>query len=156
MADKGMLRFRLLRDSPIAASAADDPSATMFGLQDNREQIHAGTVRPDGMIAFEFTLRVAPASDETKPPVFTGPFAFGSPRERFVYLSWQRTELPGYVNRIKARLGDIDWALVHAAQASGGTLEADMSGRKAGGGTIPVDWRLIVPEPAEPQDGEDA
>jgi hypothetical protein len=150
MADKGILKLRLLRDDPVAPSAAADPSPTLFGLQDNKEAIHPGVQREDDKYAFDFDLRVAPAVDEAKPPVFTGPFAFGTPQDRFVYLSWQRTELPGYVNRVKARLADIDWAMVRAAQESGGRLEADMSGRKAGGGKIPVVWTLVdIPEPEE-------
>jgi hypothetical protein len=156
MADKGVLKMRLLRDDPAPPSAGDDGSACRFGLQDNKEALHEGVLREDGKIAFDFDLRVAPAQDETKPPVFTGPFAFGKPQDRFVYLSWQRTELPGYVNRIKARLADIDWALVHEAQESGGRLEADMSGRKAGGGKVPVVWTLIEPIEPEPATDEPA
>jgi len=142
MADKGILKLRLLRDDPTPPSAADGED-WHFGLQDNRDALHPGTPRADGMLAFDFELRVAAAGDEGQPPVFTGPFAFGKPQDRFVYLSWQRTAGPGYVNRIKARLADIDWALVQAAQESGGRLEADMSGRKAGGGKLAVAWRLV-------------
>jgi len=141
MADKGILRLRLLRDDPTPPSP--DGGDWRFGLQDNRDALHEGVPREDGVLAFDFELRVALASDESQPPVFTGPFAFGRPQDRFVYLSWQRSAGPGYVNRIKARLADIDWALVQAAQESGGRLEADMSGRKAGGGKLPVAWRLV-------------
>lgn len=59
-----------------------------------------------------------------------------------MYLSWQRVDGGGYVNRIKARLKDMDWPLIRAAQTQGKVLEADLSGRRAGGGTVPVDWRL--------------
>jgi len=154
MAATTPLKLRLLRDDPAAPSAAADPSPCTFGLQDNKEQLHAGTINADGLYQFDFELRVASAQDESKPPVFLGPFAFGRPQDRFVYISWQRTAGPGYVNRIKARLADIDWALVHEAQESGGRLEADLSGRKAGGGKVPVVWRIVdIPEP-EPEQGE--
>jgi len=73
----------------------------------------------------------------------TGPFASGPPGARFVYLSWQRAGCGSYINRIKARLADIDWALLRQAQKEGKRLEADMSGRKAGGGTKPVAWRIV-------------
>lgn len=149
MRDQGIVRMRLLRNDPTPPNGADDPSAHRFGLQDNKEVIHPGVLREDGKFAFDFDLRVAPAEDESEPPVFTGPFAFGKPQDRFVYLSWQRTDLPGYVNRVKARLADIDWALLRGAQESGGRLEADMSGRKAGGGKVPVVWRLVDIPPAE-------
>ncbi len=141
-----VLKMRLLRDDPTPASP--DGSDYAFGLQDNKEQLHEGVLRDDGKLAFDFELRVAAAQDEAQPPVFLGPFAFGRPQDRFVYLSWQRTAGPGYVNRVKARLADIDWALVHEAQDSGGRLEADLSGRKAGGGKVPVTWRIVdIPEP---------
>jgi hypothetical protein len=71
-----------------------------------------------------------------------GPFASGPRDERFVFLSWKRVDGQGYVNRIKARLGDLDWPLVRQAQAAGKPLEADMSGRGPGGGRVPVEWRV--------------
>jgi hypothetical protein len=146
MGDKGLLRLRLLRDD--ATPPNPDGGAYRFGLQDNREVLHEGVPNADGKLAFDFALRVAAAEDESQPPVLTGSFAFGRPQDRFVYLSWQREgETPAYLNRVKARLADIDWPMIHAARESGGVLEADMSGRKAGGGKVPVRWRLVdVPE----------
>lgn len=154
MRDQGLIRMRLLRDDPLPPSAAADASPCRFGLQDNKEELHEGVLREDGKIAFDFTLRIAAAQDESAPPVFTGPFAFGRPQDRFVYLAWQRTEAPGYVNRVKARLADIDWPLLRKAMACGGTLEADMSGRKAGGGKVPVAWQIVDRQP-EPEEEED-
>jgi hypothetical protein len=149
MRDGGTIRLRLLRDS---VPPSGEGSATHFGLQDNKDVLHAGVAREDGRFAFDFELRVAAAADEERPPVFTGPFAFGKPQDRFVYLSWQRDGAPGYINRVKARLADIDWAMVRAAQSSGGRLEADLTGRKAGGGKVPVAWSLVdLPEPEAEQ-----
>ena len=150
MAATTALKLRLVRDS---AAPSPDGSAVRFGLQDNKEEIHAGVLREDGKYAFDFELRVVEAADEAAAPVFLGPFAFGKPSDRFVYLSWQRTEAPGYANRVKARLADIGWAEVRAAQQSGGRLEADLSGRKAGGGKVPVCWQLVdMVEPTEEAD----
>ena len=148
MAATSALKLRLIRES---AAPSPDGSAVRFGLQDNKEEIHEGTPREDGKYAFDFELRVAEAEDEAAPPVFLGPFAFGKPSDRFVYLSWQRTDAPGYANRVKARLADIGWADVRAAQESGGRLEADLSGRKAGGGKVPVSWQLV--DKVEPVEG---
>ena len=146
MADKGILKLRLLRDD--ATPPGPDAAACRFGLQDNRDVLHEGVQREDGKIAFDFELRVAAAEDESQPPVFTGPFAFGRPQDRFVYLSWQRDgDTPGYLNRVKARLADIDWAMIHAVRETGGVLEADLSGRKAGGGKRPVAWRIVEGAP---------
>lgn len=153
MAATSALKMRLLRNDATPPSA--DGGDYDFGLQDNKDALHAGIARADGKLQFDFDLRVATVEDEALPPVFLGPFAFGRPQDRFVYLSWQRTAGPGYVNRIKARLADIDWALVHAAQDCGGRLEADMSGRKAGGGKVPVTWQIVdIPEPEQDETGE--
>ncbi|ODT85221.1 MAG: hypothetical protein ABS86_06305 [Sphingobium sp. SCN 64-10] len=143
MAATSILKLRLLRDSPLPPGASGDEAPCAFGLQDNKGQLHDLLPLADGKLAIEFELRVAAVADETQPPLFLGPFAFGTPQDRFVYLSWQRPDTPGYVNRVKARLADIDWAMVHAVQESGGRLEADLSGRKAGGGKLPVSWRLV-------------
>ncbi|HEX5182943.1 MAG TPA: DUF5990 family protein [Allosphingosinicella sp.] len=132
------IRMRLLRDDD--APPSPDGSAVRFGLQDNKGRIVEGARGTDGRFRFDFELVVRSGPDAR--PVFTGPFASGSREERFVYLSWQRLDGGGYVNRIKARLKDIDWPLIRVAQASGKALEADMSGRRAGGGTVPVEWRL--------------
>lgn len=118
-----------------------DGTGCIFGLQDDKNRVYSGTRRPDGRIAFDFTLAVKAGSDPDK-PVFTGPFARGPRDERFVYLSWLRLDGKGYVNRIKARLTDIDWPLVREAQARDLPLEADMTGRAPGGGRVPVRWRV--------------
>jgi len=138
MADTKRVRMRLLRDDPVPPHA--DGSAFRFGLQ-NKEEIFEGRPCPDGKLAFDFEMTVTAGSDPER-PLFGGPFASGPAGERFVYLSWQRLNGRGYVNRIKARLADLDWPLVRKAQASGKVLEADMSGRGPGGGRIRVDWRL--------------
>lgn len=138
MAEPQTVRMRLLRDDPTPPSG--DGTTCRFGLQDSRDRIVEAARGADGKFRFDFELSVKPGPDGR--PVFAGPFASGSREDRFVYLSWQRPDGGGYVNRIKARLKDIDWPLLHAAQASGKALEADMSGRRAGGGTVPVKWRL--------------
>jgi hypothetical protein len=144
MAATRLLKLRLLRDNPLPPGVTDgDDVRCAFGLQDNKGQLHDLLPRSDGKLAVDFDLRVASPIDETQPPLFLGPFAFGTPQDRFVYLSWQRPGSPGYVNRVKARLADIDWTMIRAAQENGGRLEADLSGRKAGGGKLPVAWRLV-------------
>jgi hypothetical protein len=139
LAESGTIRLRLLRDP---APPSPDGSPCRFGLQDSKGGIQAGIEAGDGKLRFDFELNVKEGPDQDR-PVFTGPYASGPPGDRFVYLSWQRLNGQGYVNRIKARLGDIGWALVREAQAGGKVLEADMSGRGAGGGRVPVAWRLV-------------
>jgi hypothetical protein len=138
MSASGGIRMRLVRDDDTPPSP--DGSACRFGLQDKEGRIVEAARDANGRFRFDFEL-VVKSGPEGR-PVFTGPFASGPREERFVYLSWQRLDGRGYVNRIKARLKDVDWPLIRAAQESGKVLEADMSGRRAGGGTVPVDWRL--------------
>lgn len=134
---KRILRLRLLRDNPNPPSGGASAS---FGLQAKDETLQAPVRRADGMHVFDFELAVSDGPDGR--PNFTGPFACGPRNQRFAYLSWPRTDGCGYVNRIKVRLTDLDWSQVNEAIERGVPLEADASGRKAGGGTTPVQWRL--------------
>ena len=139
MAERGVIRMRLLRDSDAPPSS--DGSACSFGIQNTKGELFAARRRGDGMFVFDFDLTVARAPGLDRPN-FTGPFASGPRGERFVYLSWARPGGAGYVNRIKARLADIDWPLLEQGWKLGKRLEADMSGRAAGGGRVRVAWRL--------------
>ena len=137
MRHKRTVRFRLLRQE--AAAPSGDPSAA-FGLQDRHGKLQPPVRRADGMHVFEFELSVDAGPDGRAN--FTGPFACGPRDQRFVYLSWPDLDGCGYVNRVKVRLADLDWPQIEAAIARDVPLEADASGRKAGGGTVPVAWRL--------------
>ena len=132
------VRFRLIRDT--AEPPKPDGTACAFGLQDNAGGMHNGVWRPDGGLAFNFELKVTAGKDGQ--PVFSGLFASGSPAKRFVYLSWPRLDGRGFVNRVKVRLGDLDWATIRAGQGDGKVLEAATSGRAPGGGTVSVSWRV--------------
>jgi hypothetical protein len=137
MAGKRTVRLRLLRDDPGAPTG---DSSAPFGLQDRDGKLQPPVRRADGMHVFDFALTVSEGPDGR--PNFTGPFASGARDQRFVYLSWPHLDGCGYVNRIKMRLGDLDWPLIERAIAGGRPLEADASGRKPGGGTVPVEWRI--------------
>jgi hypothetical protein len=133
------IRLLLLREPE---PPSPDGSAVRFGLQDKKGAMHEGVARADDLVQFEFDVRVegGPAQG---PPDFSGLFVSGSRGERFVYLSWQKLEGAGFMNRIKVRLADIDWALVQAAEAGGKTLEANLRGVATGGGRRPVAWREV-------------
>jgi len=134
------LRLRLLR---AGAAPATNPLADeyVFGLQDTKQQIYPGAPRADGKLAFDFSLTVKP-DPAGGGPVFSGPFASGPKGDRFVYLSWRSLSRGHYINRVKARLSDIDWPLIHAAQVADRPLVADLTGRPPGGGRVQVVWRL--------------
>ena len=74
-------------------------------------------------------------------PNFLGPYASGPADDRFVYLAWRSILRAVWINRVKARLADIDWPLIEAAQ--GRRLSADLSDWSPGGGRRRVDWQIV-------------
>jgi len=134
------VRFRLLRRDDVPAT---NPFklAYRFGLQDNKQEIVAGEHRPDGMLGFDFTLKVKKDKDP-KHPVFTGRFASGPVEDRFVYLSWWAIKRGDYINRVKARLATVDWKIVRAAQEQDKSITADMTGWTPGDPRKYVTWYL--------------
>jgi hypothetical protein len=133
-------RFRLLRSGDAPATNPHN-LAYRFGLQDTKGNIVPGKRQPNGMLAFDFTLKVKQGKDAAR-PVFTGPFASGPADDRFVYLSWFATERGDYINRVKARLAAIDWKMIRASQRQDRPITADMTGRGPGDGTKPIAWYL--------------
>lgn len=129
------IMIRLLREPEPPST---DGSAVRFGLQDKKGAMHDGIARADGLIAFDFDVTVTGGADAS--PDFGGPFVSGPRGERFVYLTWQRQNGAGFMNRNKVRLADIDWSLIQAAE--GKRLEADLRGVTTGGGKRPVEWRV--------------
>ena len=139
MATAGELRLRLVRadDRPATNPAGDD---YVFGLQDTKQAIVAGAPRADGALVFDFSVTVKPGKDGG--PDFSGPYVSGKVGDRVVYLSWRSVQRGVWINRVKARLIDIDWPLIHAAQAADRPLVADATGWAPGGGRRAVAWRL--------------
>lgn len=128
--------IRLLREPE---PPSPDGSKVRFGLQDKKGAMHEGVARADGLIQFDLEVEVKGEAEAF--PDFAGQFVSGPRGERFIYLSWQRTDGAGFMNRIKVRLADVDWAMICAAQ--GKRLEADLRGVATGGGKRPVAWRVI-------------
>jgi hypothetical protein len=140
MADE--LRLRLIRGDDVPATNPES-DAFAFGLQDTKGQVVPGLRRADGALVWDFTVQVKPGKDPDRPD-FRGPYASGPAGDRFVYLSWWSIPRQLWINRVKARLCDIHWPLVRAAQAAGRPLEADMTGKGPGGGRRVVEWRLAA------------
>lgn len=134
------VRFRLLRRDDVPATNPHQ-LAYRFGLQDTRQEIVQGEPRADGMLAFDFTLKVKQRNDPER-PVFTGRFASGPIDDRFVYLSWWAIDRGDYINRVKARLSTIDWKMVKAAQQQDRPITADMTGWMPGDSRKNVTWYL--------------
>jgi hypothetical protein len=132
--------FRLLRSDDVPATNPHN-LAFRFGLQDTKQNIGAGEPQPNGALAFDFSLKVKKGNDP-KYPVFTGPFASGPVDDRFVYLSWFAIERGDYINRVKARLSNVDWKMVRASQEQNRRITADMTGRGPGDPRKFVSWYL--------------
>ncbi|HWF76020.1 MAG TPA: DUF5990 family protein [Caulobacteraceae bacterium] len=138
------LRLRLIRkdDAPATNPLGD---AFEFGLQDTKGALAPAHRLTDGRLYWDFELRVQPGKGGR--PNFLGRFASGPADDRFVYLAWRSIPRGVWINRVKARLADIDWPLIEEAQgerAQGrdGRLVADISAWGPGGGRRAVDWRL--------------
>jgi hypothetical protein len=134
------VRFRFLRSDDRPATNPDH-LAYVFGLQDTQQNLTQAQIRPDGTLVFDFSLKVKPGKDPAL-PVFTGPFASGSPADRFVYLSWRAIERGDYINRAKIPLAGIDWKLIHASLEQNRPITADVSGRGPGNTKKPITWYL--------------
>jgi len=138
MADE--VGMRLIRADDVPATNPQN-DAYDFGLQDTKGNLVPGGRDANGRFVFDFSLAVKPGKDPNRPN-FGGPFASGPADDRFVYLAWRSRPRGVWINRLKARLADIDWALVREAQGSGRRLTADLTGRPPGGGRRRIDWSL--------------
>ena len=137
---KEEVRFRLLRSDDVPATNPLN-LAYQFGLQDTKGNIVAGTRHPNGMLAFDFTLKVKQGKNAAR-PVFTGSFASGPVEDRFVYLSWRAIERGDYINRVKARLATVDWKMISVSQEEDRPITADMTGWSPGDARKHVTWYL--------------
>ena len=134
------VRLRLLRADDIPATNPHN-LAYKFGLQDTKQEIMEGRRLPNGKLAFDFTLKVKKGRNAEQ-PVFTGRDAGGPIDDRFVYLSWLAISHGDYINRVKARLSNIDWKMIHAAQEQGKVIAADMTAWIPGDARKYVIWFL--------------
>lgn len=114
-----------------------DPAAhgAEFGLQDKDQRVHPGRVLGSGDIRFECQLPVRPNA-RTGSPNFLGPYAHGSPAQRFLYLSWQPWKPRGapWTRRMKIHLSSITWDQIEEAGRTGSVLEAAVPGTATDGG----------------------
>ena len=100
-------------------------SSTMrLGIQKGKDVID--DVVADGeALTFPCVLRVE-RNTETGKPNFLGPYAQGTPKERFIYLCWGQRIAGGWVGvgRAKIQLNGIEWHAVEHAMTSGQPIEA--------------------------------
>ena len=127
------------------------PQGVAFAVQRGRDGLlEPSAVSTDAMV-FDFGVRVAEGKDGR--PNFLGPFAQGTPADRFVYVNSGtyagQTGTP-WSRRAKLKLAGIGWEMVDDVLATpGAVLEARIEGRAGDGGpccaTVPLldgGWRV--------------
>lgn len=112
------------------------PEAVTFRLQEGKSGLVPPTRVEDDALHFELNVRVGKRPDGG--PNFLGPFIFGTPTERFVYIcsgtyAGQFNSSSG--RRAKVPLKGITWELIEAALAQPGrVLAASIAGKAKDGG----------------------
>ena len=137
---------------PLRIVVLNPPAGVPFAVQKGRDELVPPSRKTKDEISFDLTVRVAAPSAES--PNFLGPFAQGTPADRFVYVtSGKRAGQPDspWDRRAKINLGEITRKMVDAALGEPGTvLEARFEGIGRDGGpacaTVPLldgGWRLV-------------
>ena len=117
----GIVFQTVCRDKPIVY----DP--VHLGIQRGQEVIEAVPANQKRVV-FEPSFRVAPLADGKTN--FLGPFAEGTPQERFFYLSWVVKGANGQLTmfrRAKIHLSHLMWSQVEEAHHSGKPLSITLS-----------------------------
>jgi len=86
---------------------------------------------------FMFLLRVE-KNPKTGKPNFLGPFAHGTPTNRFLYLSWSAEQGAQRIRfrRAKILLNHIEWLSIEKALKSGNPIDATLRMTDKNGGPI--------------------
>jgi hypothetical protein len=141
--DHGVLDLRVI------CGPLPDPFGThtdvRLGMQ--REAAVLDEQPTDGeSLEFRCEVRVEPNA-KTGAPNFLGPYAHGTPDDRFLYLVWTAASSHGRMgfSRIKIYLRTIDWALIRSAWESGRPLEVRISGRRRNGAPAAASVPLLEP-----------
>lgn len=145
------VRVRLAAPPPRACAGYADIEG---GLQ-RKDEVLPGEVGADGLPRFAGELR-ARRDNATGAPIFLGPFAFGPPGGRFLYVSWSAVQPArpdagrAMFRRAKVPLGGITWGQVEElAGRPGAVLEATVPGVARDGGPVCASvqplggWRVV-------------
>jgi uncharacterized protein DUF5990 len=119
-----------------------DGGAKDFGVQDKANALHLGKPERGGRVVFDVEIELKP--ERTANPVFVGDFAHGSPKERFLYLSWRNAN-GAYAQRLKLPLAGITWSAIEKAKGKPITGEVAPSKKpRVPGGTNIGGTRAVV------------
>jgi len=130
----------------------DPPPDVAMCLRSKDDDIVDRTVASGDVLSFDFTVR-AQRVVGSKAPRLLGPFVYGPPAQRFVYI--RIGTLTGqadscWTRAAKIPLAGITWEMVGRAARGAGRLEARVDGRAKDGGpfcaTVPLldgGWRPV-------------
>jgi hypothetical protein len=124
---------------PLRIVLVGPPLGVAFALQRGKDELVSRQVADGEELAFELTVR-AKGEPGSGPPNFLGPFAQGTPADRFVYVnSGARAGEPAscWDRRAKVRLAGITWEMVEQVrQGQAAVIEARIPGTSRDGGPI--------------------
>jgi hypothetical protein len=103
------------------------PEPIHIGIQRGNEVVEA-VAATRKRVVFEPSFRVSPLPDGKTN--FLGPYAKGTPTQRFFYLTWVVRGKEGaltIIGRAKIHLSHLSWAQVEEAACSGGGLSVAVS-----------------------------
>lgn len=121
--DKQQVTIRL-RCIELPGREIDGRSNVSLGIQKGKQVIE-DQAADAAEIVFECPLRVEKNSESGKPN-FLGPYAQGTPKERFIYLCWGERKAGAWdgFGRVKVHLKEITWSAVEQALTAAKPLEA--------------------------------
>lgn len=108
----------------------------LLGIQEDNTVVQAEPASRERVV-FEPTFRVAPLAGGLTN--FLGPFAKGTPTERFFYLSWVTKDSAGRLTmfrRAKIHLSHLPWERVERAIQQGDPLHVEVSMTDQRGGPL--------------------
>lgn len=140
------------RELPLRIVVLRPPAGVTWAVQRGRFELLPPSSATGGALVFDFAVRVG--SGKAGTPNVLGPYAQGTPADRFVYVNsgtaagqaatcWSR--------RAKVRTGGIGWEMVDEALATpGAVIEARFEGTGRDGGpacaSVPLvegGWRVV-------------
>lgn len=116
----------LLHCTELPGASFDGRTAVRLGIQKGKTVVDDVPADAENA-AFACPFRVE-RHTRTGKPNFLGPFAHGTPEERFIYLSWGEREGDAWnmFRRAKIDLTDIAWPAIEQAIATNRPLEATL------------------------------
>lgn len=136
---------------PLRLVVVDPPAGVAAAMQCGGHELLPPSRASDAEVAFELGVRVGTRGDGA--PNFLGPFAHGTPADRFLYVNWGTSAGQWgspWTRRAKVKLAGIGWDVVEETlKRPGAALEARIRGTGRDGSpccaTVPLldgGWRV--------------